>query len=199
MAFSSRRLRLTGFHRFAFFAPVVVAEVAYSAVFRLLLNTDFGLVNATLRRLGMPEPAWLDSANWAMLSLALVMTWRWTGYNAILILAGLNNIARDIYEAASLDGAGAWQQFRRLTLPHLRPVLLFCLTLSCVGTLQMFTEPYLLTGGGPGVSTFTLGLYLYHQGFVSFNFGYASALAYALALMAGLCAWLLLRTPTEER
>ncbi len=190
---NSPLLKLKGFYRFAFFAPVVVGSVAYSAVFRLLFNTQNGAVNAALAGLGLPRVDWLNTPVAAFVLIVLTVTWRWTGYNAIIILAGLQNIPLELYEAAKIDGANPWQQFWGITLPLLRPILLFALVLSVIGTLQLFTEPFLITGGGPGNATLTLGVYLYQQGFRSFNFGYASAIGYAIALLAVLFSALQLR------
>lgn len=190
---NSPLLRFRGFYRFAFFAPVVVGAVAYSAVFRLLFNTQNGAVNAALSGLGLPRFDWLNAPGPALVLIILTVTWRWTGYNAIIILAGLQNVPLELYEAAELDGANPWQQFWGITLPLLRPILLFALVLSVIGTLQLFTEPFLITGGGPGNATLTLGVYLYQQGFRSFNFGYASAIGYAIALLAVLFSTLQLR------
>lgn len=190
---NSPLLKLRGFYRFAFFAPVVVGSVAYSAVFRLLFNTQNGAVNAALGGLGLPRVDWLNSPVPAFILIILTVTWRWTGYNAIIILAGLQNIPLELYEAAKIDGANPWQQFWGITLPMLRPILLFALVLSVIGTLQLFTEPFLITGGGPGNATLTLGVYLYQQGFRSFNFGYASSIGYAIALLAVVFSALQLR------
>lgn len=193
VALNSRLLRARGLFRFAFFAPLVVGTVAYSAVFRLLFNTDFGMVNRALTGLGLPAVDWLNQPGPAMAALILALTWRWTGYNAIILLAGLQGIREELYEAASLDGATPWQQFWKITVPLLRPSLLFCLVLSVIGTLQLFTEPALITNSGPGNATMTLGTYLYQQGFRSFNFGYASAIAYSVAALAAVVSLVQLR------
>jgi lactose/L-arabinose transport system permease protein len=179
LALNSQLLRARGFFRFAFFAPVVVGAVAYSAVFRLLFNEN-GAVNA-ITGLNLN---WIFDPAGAMAVIIITLTWRWTGYNAIIILAGLQSIPKEIYEAAEIDGASPWQQFWHVTLPSLRPVLLFCLVLSIIGTLQLFTEPWLITNGGPGTATTTLGVYLYRQGFQNINFGYASSIAYVITLLA---------------
>ncbi len=179
LALNSQLLRARGFFRFAFFAPVVVGAVAYSAVFRLLFNEN-GAVNA-ITGLNLN---WIFDPAGAMAVIIFTLTWRWTGYNAIIILAGLQSIPKEIYEAAEIDGASPWQQFWHVTLPSLRPVLLFCLVLSIIGTLQLFTEPWLITNGGPGTATTTLGVYLYRQGFQNINFGYASSIAYVITLLA---------------
>lgn len=198
LALNSTLLRAKGFFRFAFFAPVVVGAVAYSAVFRLLFNTEFGAVNALLRVLGHPGYDWLYSPGPAMAVIILALTWRWTGYNAIILLAGLQSIPRELYEAAELDGAGPWHLFWHVTWPGIRPVMLFTLVLSIIGTLQLFTEPFLITAGGPGNATTTLGVYLYQQGFRSFNFGYASAIAYTVALLAATLSFLQMRLWRER-
>jgi lactose/L-arabinose transport system permease protein len=177
-------LRARGIFRFAFFAPVVVGEVAYSAIFRLLFNGDFGAVNGVLGAIGLPTPAWLQQPWTAFAVIVAAVTWRWTGYNAIIILAGLQSIPQDLYEVAQVDGVPRWRQHLSITLPLLRPVILFALVLSLIGTMQLFAEPWLITMGGPGNATETLGTYLYRQGFTSMNFGYAAAVAYAVAAMA---------------
>jgi lactose/L-arabinose transport system permease protein len=186
--------------RFAFFAPVVVSEVAYSVVFRLLFNGQFGAVNRALESLGLPTVDWLHSGGPAMAVIMIAVTWRWTGYNAIILLAGLQSIPGEVYEAARLDGAGAWTRFLRITLPLLSPSIVFCVVLSVIGTMQLFAEPWLITErGGPGGATEMLGTYLYKQGFVNLNFGYASAIAYAIAAMAALMAALNIIFTREHR
>jgi len=181
---NSTLLKARGAFRFAFFAPVVVGEVAYSAVFRLLFNGNYGAVNGALGAVGLPTPDWLSGPWTATAVVMIAVTWRWTGYNAIIILAGLQNIPQDLYEAAEVDGAPRWRQHLSITLPLLRPVILFALVLSLIGTMQLFAEPWLITRGGPGNATETLGTYLYRQGFTSMNFGYAASVAYAVAAMA---------------
>ena len=193
MAFDSDLLRLKGFYRFAFFAPLVLGAVPYSAVFRLIFNADFGVLNYGLATLGLPTVRWLFESTPALVTIMIALTWRWTGYNAIILLSGLQSIPRALYEAARIDGASAWQQFWNITLPLLRPVLLFTFVLSTIGTLQLFTEPWLITNTGPGGATETLVTYLYKQGFRSFNFGYASAIAYAVAITAALFSILQIR------
>jgi lactose/L-arabinose transport system permease protein len=188
---NSSLLKFKPFFRFAFFAPVVVGEVAYSAIFRLMFNTDFGIVNKAIAALGLKAVPWFDNPAAAMTLIVIAITWRWAGYNAIIILAGLQSIPEDVYEAATLDKVSRIRQFFFITLPLLRPVLLFCIVLSIIGTMQLFTEPFLITNrGGPGGGTETLGVFLYRQGFVSANFGYASAVAYTMAALAVLISLL---------
>ena len=120
-----------------------------------------------------------------MAVIIIALTWRWAGYNAIIILAGLQSIPEDVYEAATLDGVSKTRQFLFITLPLLKPVILLCVVISVIGTMQLFSEPFLITNrGGPGQATETLGLFLYRQGFGAFNFGYASAVAYSIAALA---------------
>lgn len=182
---NSPLLKARGIFRFAFFAPVVVGEVAYAAVFRLMFNLDFGIINKLLNKIDIPSISWFADAPFAMALLIIAVTWRWAGYNAIIILSGLQSIPEDVYEAATLDRVSKFKQFIYITLPLLRPVILFCVVLSIIGSMQLFTEPFLITNrGGPGGGTETLGLFLYRQGFASLNFGYASAIAYTMAGLA---------------
>ncbi|WP_375450400.1 carbohydrate ABC transporter permease [uncultured Devosia sp.] len=182
---NSPLLKARGLFRFAFFAPVVVGEVAYSAVFRLMFNFDFGIINKFLNAVHLPSIDWFSNVTPAMALLVIAVTWRWAGYNAIIILAGLQSIPEDVYEAATLDKVSKTRQFFYITLPLLKPILLFCIVLSIIGTMQLFTEPFLITNrGGPGGGTETLGIFLYRQGFTSLNFGYASAIAYTMAGLA---------------
>lgn len=149
---NSPLLKARPLFRFAFFAPVVVGEVAYSAVFRLMFSFDFGIVNKIITLVGLPAVSWFDNANAAMTLIIIAVTWRWAGYNAIIILAGLQSIPDDVYEAATLDRVSKTQQFFHITLPLLKPIILFCVILSVIGTMQLFTEPFLITNrGGPGV------------------------------------------------
>lgn len=182
---NSPKLKAKGLFRFAFFAPVVVGEVAYSAIFRLMFNFDFGVINKLLTGIGLPKVDWFSNPTAAMFLLIIAVTWRWAGYNAIIILAGLQSVPEDVYEAATLDKVSKVKQFFYITVPLIKPVLIFCTILSIIGTMQLFTEPFLITNrGGPGQATETLGLFLYRQGFQSGNFGYASAVAYAIAALA---------------
>ncbi len=159
--------------------------MAYAAVFRLMFNVDFGIINKLLGGVGIAPVSWFSEAHAAMLLIIIAVTWRWAGYNAIIILSGLQSIPEDVYEAATLDRVSRIKQFFYITLPLLKPIILFCVVLSVIGTMQLFTEPFLITNrGGPGGATETLGLLLYRQGFQSLNFGYASAIAYTMAALA---------------
>ncbi|MFI6322498.1 carbohydrate ABC transporter permease [Nonomuraea sp. NPDC050556] len=178
-------LRFKATWRAAYFLPAVTTLVAYAVVFRVLLRTEGGAVNQIF---GL-EVDWLNDPFWARVALIASITWRWAGYNAIILLAGLQAIGREQYEAASIDGASAGKTFVKVILPQLKPVLLFCSITSTIGTLQLFDEPLVLTGGGPGDATLTPILYLYQVGFKQFDFGYASAIAWVVVLLIGGLSW----------
>ncbi|SFX78895.1 sugar ABC transporter permease (plasmid) [Streptomyces atratus] len=185
VAFNSAFLRARSVFRLGFFMPMVTGLVAYGVVFSVLLNEKYGLVNWLLSLVGIGEVPWLTDPLWAKISLGLALTWHYTGYNAVILLARLQTIPKELYDAASVDGAGAWQSFRHVTLPGLRPAILLATVLSTIGTLQIFDEPYILTRGGPDNATLTIGVYLYQNAFTYFDFGYASAIAYVLAVLIG--------------
>ncbi|MEV4893958.1 sugar ABC transporter permease [Nonomuraea sp. NPDC055795] len=175
--------------RVAYFLPAVTTLVAYAVVFRVLLRTEGGAVNQFL---GL-QVDWLNDPFWARVALIASLTWRWVGYNAVILLAGLQGIGREQYEAAAIDGAGPLTAFRRVILPQLRPVVVFCSITSTIGTLQLFDEPLVLTGGGPGDATLTPILYLYQVGFKQFDFGYAAAIAWAVVALIGALSWVQFR------
>ncbi|MEV7360715.1 MULTISPECIES: sugar ABC transporter permease [unclassified Kitasatospora] len=169
--------------RLGVFMPSVTGLVATGVIFAYLLKTDDGAVNWVLNAVGLPSVDWLGQPVWARAAVVVVLTWHYTGYNAVIYLAGLQSIPRELYEAAMVDGAGPIRRFTSVTVPALRPVLLFTVVLSTIGTLQLFDEPYVLTGGGPDNATLTVSMYLYQNGFRYYDFGYASAVAYALTLL----------------
>ncbi|TSB47943.1 carbohydrate ABC transporter permease [Alkalicoccobacillus porphyridii] len=179
---NNQLLRLKGFFRVSFFLPAVTSLVAYSLLFSVLLQ-DNGLINQLISNFGIAAIPWLTDGTWAKISIVIAMTWRWTGYNMIIYLAALQNIPHEMYEAAKMDGAGKIRQFFSITVPSLKPVILFTGILSTIGTLQLFDEPFNLTSGGPANSTMTLGLYIYENGFEYFDFNYASAVAYVVVML----------------
>ncbi|MFI7007802.1 carbohydrate ABC transporter permease [Streptomyces sp. NPDC050145] len=193
-------LRFRGTWRALHFLPAVTTLVAYAVVFQVLLKTDGGLVNQIVGVFGLGPVDWLNDPTWARISLILTLTWRWTGYNAVIVLAGLQAIGKDQYEAASIDGAGTLTTYTRVVLPQLRPVLLFCVVTSTIGTLQLFDENYVLTRGGPDDATLTPVVYLYKVGFQQFDFGYAAAIAWVVvALIAAISALQYLLFGRERR
>jgi multiple sugar transport system permease protein len=180
----SRLARFTGFYRTAFFAPVVTTVVAVAVIWRYLFHTRYGLTNWALSYFGISPIDWLGDPHWAMPTIILFAVWKNYGYNMIILLAGLQAIPDDLYEAARLDGAGAWGQFRHITLPLLGPVMLVVGILTMAGYFQLFAEPYVMTQGGPLQSTVSVLYLMYEQGFRWWNLGNASAVAFLLfALM----------------
>ncbi|MFE2444709.1 carbohydrate ABC transporter permease [Streptomyces sp. NPDC059426] len=186
VALNSTLLQGRSVFRLGFFLPMVTGLVAYGIVFSVLLHQEYGLVNWFLELLGSDGVPWLTDPLWAKISIGLALTWHYTGYNAVILLARLQTVPKELYDAAAVDGAGPWHTFRHVTLPGLRPALLLTTVLSTIGTLQLFDEPYVLTKGGPDNATLTIGVYLYQTAFKYFDFGYASAIAYALAVLIGI-------------
>ncbi|MCX7047608.1 MAG: sugar ABC transporter permease [Candidatus Sumerlaeota bacterium] len=192
-------LKARGFFRAAFFMPCVTPMVVIAIVFGLLYSEDKGLLNYALAKAGalagihFPNIKWLGSPNWSKISVAILVVWRWTGYNMVLMLAGLQGIPEEYYEAARIDGAGVWGRLRYITLPLLKPTFVFCSVMSLLGTVYMFDEVFVLTAGGPGSSTTNFGLYLFDKAFTDFRFGYASSAAYVVALVVFLMSLVLLR------
>ena len=176
--------KLKGLFRTIYFIPFIVESVAYSLIFVLLFQ-ERGVINFLLSIINISPVMWLTQTWPARFLIMLIMTWRWTGYNMIIILAGLQSIPNDYYEAATIDGANAFHKFVNITIPMLKPVILFSTILSTIGTLNLFTEPYLLTNGGPNNSTISLGLYFYRQYFLSFNLTTAATISVAILVIVG--------------
>ncbi|WP_311258386.1 sugar ABC transporter permease [Microbacterium sp. WCS2018Hpa-9] len=191
-------LRWRSGFRLLTFLPAVTTLVAYAVVFRVLLATDGGAVNQVIGVIGIAPVDWLNSEWWARVSVIAAVTWRWTGYNMVIILAGLQSIPPELYEAAKVDGAGRWQTFWSVVMPQLRPVLIFTGITSTIGALQLFDENFILTGGGPNDATLTPVLYLYKVGFRQFDFGYASAIAWMLVLITAIIAVVQFRVMREK-
>lgn len=183
VALNSSFLKFKGLFRIGFFTPVLTSLVAASVIFLLILNKDYGLLNYLLSLVGIQPIGWLSDGYWPLVTLIIVTTWRWTGYNMVIILAGLQNIPNELYEAASIDGASKIKQFFYITIPQLKPVLLVTFIMSTIGSFQLFDEPFTMTHGGPNNRTLTITLYLYQHGFKYFDFGYASAITYALVFI----------------
>ncbi|MFE9750975.1 carbohydrate ABC transporter permease [Saccharothrix saharensis] len=182
------RLRFALFFRMAVLVPYITSVAATAIVFAQLFDRDYGLLNWLLGLVGI-DPVDFSGSTWGShVLIATMVAWRWFGYNTLLYLASLQAISREVYEAASIDGASGWQQFRHITVPSLRPVIIFTVVTSTIGGLQIFTEPLLLSGGG-GLTCGavrqcqTLTLFLYEQGFGQFQFGYGSAIGVALFVM----------------
>ncbi len=191
-------LRFKGGFRVLHFLPAVTTLVAYSVVFRIMLATDGGAVNQMIGLVGIAPVDWLNNEVWARVALIASITWRWTGYNMVIILAGLQAIPGELYEAARMDGAGRWAIFSKIVIPQLRPVLLFTGITSTIGALQLFDENFILTGGGPSDATLTPVLYLYKVGFRQFDFGYASAIGWMIVAITAVIALIQFRLTREK-
>lgn len=167
--------------RAIFFIPFIVNAVAISATWILLYHPTFGPIDIGLRLLGVANaPLWLASSEWAMPALIIMAIWGGIGYDAVLYLAALQDVPRDLVEAAALDGAGAWQRFWSVTLPFLTPTIFFLLVTGFIGASQSFGTINLMTQGGPGRSTTVLSYYLYQNGFQFYKFGYAAAISWVM-------------------
>ena len=181
------------FFRSVYYLPTVMSGVAVSMLWRWIYNRDFGLINLGLDKIGIIGPGWLTEERWAL--PALIMTSFWTAGGSMLIfLAGLQEIPGDLYEAAEIDGAGRWNRFRNITLPLISHVTFFNLVLGIIGALQVFTEAFVLTKGGPNNSTLLLSFFLYRNAFTYLKMGYASAIAWVMFLIVLLLTLVVFRT-----
>ena len=194
----SRLVRLRPLFRSAFFAPWVTTLVAVALVWRFVYHPQYGPLNALLQAVGLPAIDWLGNPAWAMPAIILVSVWKNFGFNMLVFLAGLSNIPEELYEAAELDGAGAWRRFRHVTVPMLGPTFVFVGVVTMIASFQIFSEPYVMTQGGPLKSTLTLMLLMYEEGFRWWRLGFATAIAVVLFLLtlAGTVIQLRLRRET---
>lgn len=169
--------------RALYFLPYVTNIVAVATVWQALFHKSKGPINVLLMVLGITEaelPGWLSSSDWALVAVAIVLLWKDLGYNILMYSSALQQIPKELYEAASVDGAGSVAQFFKITLPQLKPTTFMLTILGIVSSLQMWSFVQIITGGGPGTSTYTLGLYIYRSGFITYRTGYACALAWLL-------------------
>ena len=185
--------RFKGLFRTALFAPVVTTLVAVAVIWRYLFHTSYGLVNWALGHIGIAPVDWLGDPAWAMPTIILFAVWKNFGYNMVIFIAGLAAIPEDLYEAARIDGASRWQQFVHVTLPMLGPVLLVVAVITVSGYFQLFAEPYVMTRGDPLQSTVSVLYFMYEEGFMWWNLGRASAVAFLLFLIILGVTTLLLR------
>lgn len=177
---NSKLVRFRSFFQTVYFAPVVTTLVAVAVVWRFLYHPRFGLLNYALSFFGIAPIDWLGDPVWAMPAIILMSIWKNFGYNMIIFVAGLQNIPTQLYEAARMDGANTWQQFKSITLPMLAPTTVFVSIIAMIGNFQLFTEPYVMTQGGPVNSTLSIVLLMYQQGFRWWNLGYSAAIAFVL-------------------
>lgn len=190
---NNRDLRFKGFFRTCVFLPCATSLVSYSLIFKSLFATE-GLVNTVLVKLGILETNYnfLGNPTSARIIIIIALIWRWTGYNMVFFLAGLQNIDYSVYEAAKIDGANAWQSFWRITVPLLRPTIVMTAIMSINGTLQLFDESVNLTNGGPANTTITMSHYIYNNSFGKgvANFGYASAMSFVVFVMVAVLSFI---------
>lgn len=180
---NAKIVRFKPFFRSAFFAPWVTTLVAMALVWRYIYHPQYGLLNAGLGLIGIGPIDWLGDPHWAMPSLILLSVWKNFGYNMLVFLAGLQSIPEELYEAAALDGAGVWRRFRHVTLPMLGPTFVFVGVVTMIASFQIFSEPYVMTQGGPLKSTLTLVLYMYEEGFRWWRLGFSASIAVVLFLL----------------
>jgi ABC-type sugar transport system permease subunit len=187
LALNIRRLPIREFFRLFFFSPMITSGVVVAIIFRLVFDERYGLINNfILAPLGFDgQPAWLIQPALIMPSIIVLGLWRYTGVNALYFLAGLQNISPELWEAASIDGANRWQVFRHITLPLLRPTMLFVIIIAIIGSYNLFGEPYLLAGaeGGTRNAGLFITMYLYLNGFRYMKFGYSAAIGYGLTVI----------------
>jgi multiple sugar transport system permease protein len=184
------------FFRMIYYLPVITSPVAAAVVWRWLLNKQYGLLNELLGYVGIEGPAWLNQTDTAMAAVILITLWQGIGSNMVIYLAGLQGIPTDLYDAAKVDGANAWQRFWNVNFPMMTPVLFYNLVLGMISTFQYFTEVYVATSGtgGPQRATLFYNLYLYQNAFRYFDMGYASTMAWILFVIVLLLTALIFRT-----
>jgi multiple sugar transport system permease protein len=181
------------FFRSVYYLPTVMSGVAIAMLWRWIFNRDFGLINLALDKVGILGPGWLTEEKWALPSLIITSFWT-AGGSMLIFLAGLQEIPGDLYEAAEVDGAGRWNRFRNITLPLISHVTFFNLVLGIIGALQVFTEAFVLTKGGPNNATLLLSFFLYRNAFQFLRMGYASAIAWVMFVIVLLLTLVVFRT-----
>jgi ABC-type sugar transport system permease subunit len=181
--FLNEKILMRGFFRATFFLPVVISGVVVTMVWQQLYGLETGLLNRALIALHLPRVEWLSNPYMAMISIAVMATWKNVGLYVILFLTGLQTVPRSYYEAAEVEGASAWQQFRYITLPAINPTLFMVAVLSTIGGFSLFIEPYIMTDGGPLNSTLSAMLYIYKQAFGYYQMGYSATLGLFFALL----------------
>jgi multiple sugar transport system permease protein len=195
---NSKVARFRNVFRTIYFAPVVTTLVAVAVVWRYIFHTRYGFLNYGLDFIGIGPIDWMGDPSWSMPAIVIMAVWKNFGYNMIILLAALQSIPEDLYEAARIDGASSWQQFRHVTLPSLQPILLLVSILTMAGYFQLFAEPYVMTEGGPLESTKSVLFYMYDEGFKWWSLGRASAVAFILFLIIFVLTMFQLRLGRRE-
>lgn len=194
-----RLARWRGVFRSLLFLPVVTTLVAVAIVWRYLYHPQYGLLNWALGAVGVPAVDWLGDPHWAMFAIIVMSVWKNFGYNMLIFVAGLQSIPEELYEAAHLDGAGAWARFRHVTLPSLGPTFLFVGVMTMIGNFQLFSEPYVMTQGGPMGATRTVVLLMYEEGFRWWRMGMGAAIAFVLFVIMLVGTMIQMRLQRERR
>ncbi len=194
------QIRGRGLFRASLLVPMMLPPVVAGVVWRLLLNPNFGAVNGTLKQIGIDTESltWTASPRLAMLSVIAVDVWQWTPFVFLVLLAGLQAIPQEPYEAALIDGSSRWQTFRHVTLPLLKPAILIVLLLRTMDLLRVFDQIFILTEGGPGFATETISLYIYRTAFRFFDFGYAAAMSFVLLIVTNVISVFYIRVLKHE-
>ena len=195
---NAKLVRWKTLFRTIYFTPFVTTLVAVAIVWRYLYHTRYGLLNYALGALGVAPVDWLGDPRWAMPAIILMAVWKNFGYNMLIFIAGLQSIPEELYDAANVDGAGPVRQFFNVTLPMLRPTLLFVSVITMIGYFQLFAEPYVMTQGGPLRSTTSVVLLMYEEGFRWWRMGYAAAIAFVLFIVILLATLVQFRVQRER-
>jgi multiple sugar transport system permease protein len=197
---ADRASRGRAFFRLAFFLPYILPSAVVALIWIWLYTPELGLLGRVVTAFGFPEPAWLGNPNLAMWSLALTTVWWTLGFNFVLYLAGLQDIPRELYEAAAIDGAGPWQQIRRITIPMLARTTSLVLVLQVIASLKVFDQMYIMTSGGPNFSTRPVLEYVYDSGFTDFRVGYASSVStlFFILVLTVSAVWVFLTRRQEQ-
>ncbi|MDG7050787.1 MAG: sugar ABC transporter permease [Nitrososphaerota archaeon] len=177
---NSKLAKFKSFYRTVYFLPVVSSLIAVAIIWRYLYHPAHGILNYLLAQFGIAPIDWLGDPDIAMPAIIIMAVWKNFGYNMLIFIAGLQNIPDDLYEAAHLDGASWWQQFKEITIPMLKPTTVFVVMITIIGYFQLFAEPYVMTQGGPLNATTSIVLLMYEQGFRWWSMGYAAAIAFVL-------------------
>ncbi|MCC6958102.1 MAG: sugar ABC transporter permease [Anaerolineales bacterium] len=187
---SKQAQRLGGFYRTMLILPYVLAPTVISVIFVQIYDYSFGWVNLLLGAVGLNHIDWLGTEQWSLIGISLVLLWQFVGYNALIALAALTGISPEIYDAARVDGCNVFQEFGLITLPLMRPILLFMAVMTTIGVFNMFAQPWLLTHGGPGYSSNTLIILLYRTAFEIMQFGYAAAIGVTIFILTAIFSFL---------
>jgi multiple sugar transport system permease protein len=189
----NHKMRGVMFFRSVYYLPTVISGVGVAMLWRWLFNSEFGIINVLLRNVGIRGPAWLTDERWALSALIIASLWG-VGGTTLIFLAGLQGISQELYEAAEIDGAGRWRQFRNITLPLISHVTFFNLVLGVIGALQVFTDAFVMTRGGPNHATYFLAVYLYQNAFQYLKFGYSAAVAWVMFMIVLVLTLLVFRS-----